>query len=238
MTIDPTVRHHIDEVVKKFVDEGRLFTAFEVSLAVKDRGVRERHRNMRSPIHESVAEHAGNDYTRTLLDVGAPAQAWVYHRLVDNPHEYEPMERGDTQSGPPPSTDPTASPRSASGPAPAAPRNPRPLNDYASSSPATASDGAYGTDYEGKLVIPYDVLVGIGLGMGDTVDIACDADSQQLLVWRRSSANAQSADSSAVVDDDGKLRITADQLRAADLDGMQCYRVIGRGDMLTIRDFS
>ena len=53
MTIDAVVQERIDEAVKEFVDEGRMFTAFEISLAVKEKGVRERHRNMRGSVHSS-----------------------------------------------------------------------------------------------------------------------------------------------------------------------------------------
>jgi hypothetical protein len=227
MALDPVVRGKIDCVVKSFVDEGRMFTAFEVSLAVKEGGVRERHRNMRSSVHESIAELAGDNYTRTLRDVGAPVQAWVYHRLRDNPYLYEPLDR----SG----HDPAASGAARS--LPAAPRNPQPLS-AGSAAPATESDGAFGTDQNGRLVIPPSALSTLGLGPGDQVDISCDSDNQEIRIWRPAVTAPATADASATVDPDGKLRLAPDDLKQAELDGMQCYRIVGRGNLITVRDFS
>lgn len=231
MTNDLIIREKIDEVVKEFVEEGRMFTAFEVSLAVKEKGVRERHRNMRSYVHESIAEQGGQSYSRSLRDVGAPVQAWVYHRLRDNPHEYEPLDRTGHVAA-------TAAATRGSAAVAPAPRNPKPLSQASSTAPANESDGAFGTDQEGRLVIPSSMLSALGVAAGATVDMACDADNQEIRLWRPSQIATMTADSSADVDDDGKLRITSDDLKRADLDGMQCYRVLARGNLITIRDFS
>src|SRR5437867_1093408 len=95
MTLGIATRTRIDALVADWVRQGRMFTAFEVSLAVKAEGVRERHRNMRDDVHEAIhrAGVARGDYTRTLMDVGAPEQAWVYHPVGSNPYEYEPLDR-------------------------------------------------------------------------------------------------------------------------------------------------
>src|SRR5262249_11272704 len=95
MTLGIAVQSRIDDIVAQWVREGKMFTAFEVSLAVKEEGVRERHRNMREYVHQSIfrAGVARGDYTRTLMDVGAPEQAWVYHPAGSNPYEYEPLDR-------------------------------------------------------------------------------------------------------------------------------------------------
>src|SRR5262245_19074249 len=97
MTLDATTQDLINDVVTEFIEQGRMFTAFEVSLAVKDRGAPYRHRNMRDYVHEVVFRVGGDrgTYTRTLMDVGAPEQAWVYHPLTSNPYEYVPLDRRD-----------------------------------------------------------------------------------------------------------------------------------------------
>src|SRR5258708_1003673 len=95
MTLGIAIQSRIEEIVAQWVREGKMFTAFEVSLALKEEGVRERHRNMREFVHQSIfrAGIARGDYSRTLMDVGAPEQAWVYHSIGSNPYEYEPLER-------------------------------------------------------------------------------------------------------------------------------------------------
>ena len=40
------------------------------------------------------------------------------------------------------------------------------------------------------------------------------------------------------MDDDEKLRVSAELLKKADLDGIQCSRILGRGNLITIREFS
>src|SRR5579864_5141239 len=54
MTLGIATQSRIDDIVAQWVREGKLFTAFEVSLAVKEQGVRERHRNMREYVHQSI----------------------------------------------------------------------------------------------------------------------------------------------------------------------------------------
>lgn len=230
--MDAVIQQKIDEVVKEFVEAGRIFTAFEVSLAVKEKGVRERHRNMRSYVHESIAEQAGQSYTRTLRDVGAPVQAWVYHRLRDSPYEYVPLDRSGHDTPPPTAT------RGATAATAAPLRNPQPLNQATSAAPASEADGAFGTDQQGRLVIPPSILSTLGVSAGSTVEIACDADNQEIRLWRPSQIATMTADTSIDVDDDGKLRITNEDLKNADLEGMQCYRVLGRGNLVTIREFA
>jgi hypothetical protein len=94
MAVAAPVLEKITEAVTGYVAEGKMFTAFEVSLAVKERGVRERHRYLREDVHQVIFRVAGPaGYTRTLMDVGAPEQAWVYHRMRDNPYTYQPLDR-------------------------------------------------------------------------------------------------------------------------------------------------
>ena len=84
----------IDRIIKQWLLGGRMFTAFEVSLEIKSQGSRERHRNMRESIHEALNRLTSQfDYDRTLMDVGAPTQAFVYHHKQDNPQIYVPLDR-------------------------------------------------------------------------------------------------------------------------------------------------
>ena len=97
MTLAVTIQDQINDVVGEWIREGKMFTAFEVSLSVKHSGVHERHRHMREYIHETIFRLGiqRGDYTRTLMDVGAPEQAWVYHTLGANPYDHVPLERND-----------------------------------------------------------------------------------------------------------------------------------------------
>lgn len=250
MTLDDTVLHAIDDVVRGFVASGRMFTAFDVSLAVKSRGITARHRHMRDTIHEAIDEHAsdGADYTRTLRDVGAPTKAWVYHPWEDDPEQYRPVDRADQPSSPRQRT-----------PAPTA--NIAPDDDaddeyddgdqddavvgghdsadlWGSTSDATATvDGAFVPDHMGQLTIPLHVLQSIGLRAGATVRVQFSPVHEEITLWRADNANSNSQ-ATMQVDHDGSLRISEHDLGRAGLDACLCYRIVGRGEELSIRDLS
>src|SRR6266511_3724108 len=140
MTLGIATQSRIDDIIADWVREGRMFTAFEVSLAVKEQGVRERHRNMREYVHQSIFRSgiARGDYSRTLMDVGAPEQAWVYHPAGSNPYEYEPLDRSGFDK-----------PRVQRDSVPASLRNPS-LLKAGTASPHAIPQGAFGTDQRGR----------------------------------------------------------------------------------------
>jgi hypothetical protein len=202
-----------------------MFTAFEVSLEVKRRGVHERHRNMREYTHESIFRLGieRGDYTRTLMDVGAPEQAWVYHTLGANPYEYVPLDR--TGMAPVPAS---ARPRGV--------RNPVRLS--AMSSPFAIPPGAFGTDQRGRLCIPVGLLNALGAGPGERVNVLCDPANEQALLTKTSAGDAGNPDTTYTVETDGNVRMTQGTLEKAGLDGMQCYRIEGNDTVISVRKYS
>jgi hypothetical protein len=248
MAIDRTVRKHIEDVVREWVAQGKMFSAFEVSLAVKERGVQERHRNLRDTVHQIVAEVGGaNGYSRTLCDVGAPVHAWVYHRLRDNPYAYEPLDRSGMdeaktsggrggQRGAASTPASTTRQGASDRPLPTL-RNPQPLRAGAPL-PATAEDGAFGIDREGSLAVPNTMLSRLGVAAGEKANIAIDAANQELRITRPSVLDRSTPDATLDVQSDGALRLAAELLDRAGLGGMQCYHIDGRGNLITVRAFA
>lgn len=236
MTVDASVRRMIGNVVQDFINEGKMFTAFEVSLGVKERGVQERHRNMRDTVHEIIFEYGDPaGYTRTLRDVGAPESAWVYHLPSDNPYRYVPLPRND---GPQPSTvssAPTEDFDDSDEPfvIPVGIRNPIKLqtrNIAASMVP----DGAYGTDQRGRLCIPVNLLVRLGVTAGQSVDVTCDPENGKVLLRRSSGQSTQDPDASYTAEPDGNVRITQGTLEKADIEQMPCYRIEGTSSEIEV----
>jgi hypothetical protein len=175
MTVTAPVLEKITEVVTEWVGEGKMFTAFEVSLAVKERGVRERHRNLREDVHAVIFRVGGpGGYTRTLMDVGAPEQAWVYHPLRANPYTYRPLDRSGYD-------DPADVPYVV----PGGLRNPVRLA-AGTARPHAVPDGAYGTDQRGRVCIPVTLLARLGVSRGQRVDVLCDAAGEQVLITKPS----------------------------------------------------
>ena len=54
MKLAADVQGLVNEIVAEWVSGGKMFTAFEVSLEAKKRGVHERHRNLREFVHEVI----------------------------------------------------------------------------------------------------------------------------------------------------------------------------------------
>lgn len=91
----------INEVLKTFIDQGRAFTAFEVSLEAKSKGATERHRDMKGYIHSSelITDNMEfGDYSQTLVNVGTEQgqtlKAFLYHPKSFDPNTYNPLIRG------------------------------------------------------------------------------------------------------------------------------------------------
>ena len=74
----------IEEVIDEAVNSNEWFTALTISKEVKNRGVTERHRNMRGEIHQYISElieEGDADYDKTLIRINASggANAFLYH---------------------------------------------------------------------------------------------------------------------------------------------------------------
>ena len=226
MTLSVEVQELVNQVVSEFVGEGKMFTAFEVSLEVKKRGGQERHRNMREYVHETIFRIGieRGDYSRTLMDVGAPEQAWVYHTVAANPYDYVPLDRTGMDTVPA-----HARPRGV--------RNPLKLTPGLSS-PFAIPAGAYGTDQRGRLCIPVSLLTQLGVGPGQRVNVLCDPANEQAVLTKASGPDAGNSDTSYTVEGDGNVRLTQGTLEKATLDGLQCYRIEGNDTVISVRKYS
>jgi hypothetical protein len=228
MTVHPSVRRAISQVVEEWTEEGKMFTAFEVSLAAKERGIRERHRHLRDTVHELIFEIGGPlDYTRTLRDVGAPEQAWVYHLPADNPYRYRPLPRHDG-----PAVDHDAMP-DVTLVMPHGIRNPIRLHT-AAHAPAMVPAGAHGTDQRGRLCIPVALLAQMGIGPGQSVDVRCSRFEEKVYITRPSANQPQDLDARYVAEPDGNVRLTQMTLEKAGIEHLACYRIEGTAGFITV----
>ncbi|HEY3325076.1 MAG TPA: hypothetical protein VGP72_31775 [Planctomycetota bacterium] len=225
MAVERAARETIDGIVAEWVQLGRMFTAFEVSLAAKGKGVRQRHRELKGYVHQSTARQAGARYTRTLRDVGAPVQAWLYHPLNANPYTYRPLDRSDFDTAP-------VSAASCNG-GPAL-RNPLPLSS-ALDGDGDPGDDVCGTDSQGHLVIPARLLTALGVEAETQVYLTWDAQNAELRISRAGVAS-RGHSAVAATNKDGSLSIPQETLKRAELDGMQSYSIEGTGNMISVRE--
>lgn len=217
----------IREVVKEWVAVGRMFTAFEVSLAAKERGVEERHRNMRNRVHEIIYdEGVNNNYTRMLMDVGAPEQAWLYYPVGGDPYSYQPLDRNAHDT------------RASGTPAILPPVQAIPLI-AGQSQPAVIPQGAYGVDRRGRLCIPVKMLHEIEVQPKDRVNVVSDEDDHVVTIRKRVELTTplnddpfEESDETTVytAENDGNVRVTQRTLGKAGIAGKQCYKIESNGD--------
>lgn len=91
----------IDEVVSLWIKQGRAFTAYEVSKEVQSRLKEDkqpfvRHLEMRDYYAECqplINEVRYGSYVQTVIDVGAPDPANLFHPDTYDPRNYKPMKR-------------------------------------------------------------------------------------------------------------------------------------------------
>ena len=100
---DAAMMGNIEEVVEKFVDEQRMFTAYDVTCEIRGnvgRGVNVKHSDIKNDIHKEMAQHLDNDWQKTLQDVGAAVSAFVYYHFMSDPTNYEPQSSGSAPATP------------------------------------------------------------------------------------------------------------------------------------------
>jgi hypothetical protein len=233
MTNDPSIRRVVSQIVKEWVEEGKMFTAFEISLAAKDRGVRERHRNMKNMVHEVIFEYGEPlGYTRTLRDVGAPEQAWVYHQPGDNPYRYRPLPRHDAPGA---DVDLDATP-DVTLVIPNGIRNPIRLATGVKV-PSSIPPGAFGTDQRGRLCVPVVLLAQMGARPGQGVHVQCNRTDETVSLTRPNATDPQDPDATYTVEADGNVRITQMTLEKAGIDHLQCYKIEGNASLITVSKY-
>jgi retron-type reverse transcriptase len=92
----------IQQLVQEKVRAGEMFTAFDISREMAQRGGTARHRDLKDIIHLLYERgEMGKEYTRTPIDVGAPTRPFLYHRRGDNLRRYRPLDRSAMPAAPP-----------------------------------------------------------------------------------------------------------------------------------------
>lgn len=98
---DPQTLSLIEEVVDRKVNNQEMFTAFDVSLEVQEKAKGQglpftKHSHMKGDTHRCIDTHVNSGaYQRTLKDVGAPVDAFLYYPAGADPDTYVPRPRKD-----------------------------------------------------------------------------------------------------------------------------------------------
>ena len=240
---EPATQNLIEEVVTEKVDADELFTAFDISLAVQDRakatGVpTERHRHMKNSIHTELQQYLDTQvYSRSLQDVGAPTQAFVYYPTGSDPSAYVPRSRSD--SSPQPSqrkqlgdtgSRPTSVPSAAPAVSPAGVALAQHLG--ASSSSDSDDDGdqrdtsGRSPDGRGTLAVPVNVLAAAGFKPYDVAyATAVDYQGKPAISLTKQAVPGKDNLTAYTVDSYGNVRVTDSILQKSGVkqDGSTTY---------------
>lgn len=104
---DAATRQLVQKVVLDQVAAGAMFTAFDITLMARNQGVQLRHDEGRDIVHEMFQTGAmGAAYQRSIVDIGASAKPFLYHRFDSDPKNYQAGGSKSTASTPPAPTSP------------------------------------------------------------------------------------------------------------------------------------
>jgi hypothetical protein len=203
----------IREVVNGFVDDDRMFSAFDVSLTVqrvarkRGEGV-ERHRDMKNSIHSEVQQYLdSNLYEKVLRDVGAPTKAFVYYPEGSDPGKYEALTRRDAAPAPAPSS-PSVAP--AASPAPSTTATGTAVADDDDDDEGDQKASGHKADARGTLAVPSYLVRQAGFQAGGKAYIY-EKDGGVVVTTQKSSLREIT---SYTVDKYLNIRITKGQLIA------------------------
>ena len=90
LLVDETI---LRDVIADKIVKNEAFTAFDITMQAKKRGLAIKHRDCKNTIHQIVWDEYPF-YQRTLIDVpGAPVQPFLYYPQGYDISEYLPMDR-------------------------------------------------------------------------------------------------------------------------------------------------
>lgn len=223
---EPATLSFIQDIIEKLVDEDKMFTAFDVSLAAKKKARQagelvERHRHMKNAIHQEMDRYLSNGlYERQLMDVGSNLRAFIYYPEGQDPTQYTPLKRFDTQ----PTTTPTAMTTST---------NSTDDDDDDDARSDTRGDGS--PDSRGTINVPTYLLRAAGIEPSDEVHVAATTDNDEsVLIITKNRPTDIDPLVTYKVDPNGAVRISKGQLNAGGLYGKK-YEYDGSTNKVVVK---
>ena len=206
----------INDIIEQWLDQGRAFTAYEVTLEARKQGEKGRHKDLKNIIHlDTSLQDAVNfgDYLKTNVDVGASTKAILYHPDTYDPTSYQALPKADEPSTPVqvPVTPATS------------------VLSSGTSTPVVAKTG-HCLDYRNRLFIPKSYLADIGVSAGEKVSIFNEGS----LVVVRKAQDGDVALSTLKVEKDGEIRIAQSTLVSGGLTCSQ-FNIEAKNNTLEIK---
>lgn len=190
---DPVIQQLVEDVVRDKTDKGELFTAFDVTRAIRSDGTRARHGDVKVAVHGLFSDGEMGNYQRSLASLqGVSPQPFLYHPVGADVSSYDPgASAPQGKTSPTPATTPTSTP----------------------SDPADDDDDdgiVRKTGQEGSLYIPTTMVRDIQLKQGEKSFIY--QDNNTLVVSAKDDDSLGTLLATPVVDVKGNVRINKGKL--------------------------
>lgn len=230
--VSQDVMDKLSTTVKQFLDQGRMFTAYDVTIETRQREkMMLRHSEVNGACHEVEALVDAMDYghdepggkttrwTRTRRDVpgGNGAWAWVYHPDYADANSYQFSNPNQKQPKP-------AMPAAVAALGSHVAVCPQPVNSIGivndgntSDSGGEQDDGTFAVDFRSRLMIPTRFMRDAGISAGDECYVIAEAKSNSVLVTKADPGLTGVSFTVQKVEKDGELRLSSRTLRSADL---------------------
>lgn len=224
--LDPNVEPLFVKTINEFVEQGRAFTGYDLTLRTREReGIRIRHQDCRQGIHEmqtiiDLVEF--DDWHKELHDLGNGQQALLYYPNGYDTSTYQPVTTQAFQPSISSVVSPSVSTASVSFGSPLGGDDDDDDYDDADDAGGEQSDGSFRTDYRGRLLVPTRFLKEAGVEAKDSVTVLMNSDhivlakTTSLVV---SGTGTNTVAGTQVVERNGDLRLSKKTLTAAGLVG-------------------
>lgn len=228
--LDPAIEPKIEQTIKQFLDEGRMFTGYDVTLETRTReNVQMRHKDVRGGIHEIQClvdaiewgheDGQGNDVKWKKSQISMPSGQWafVYHAETADPNQYQAQGQTFQQVSQQVSQAQSQAVATQT-PVVTAVRG---QSNGNSDSGGQNSDGTFSTDYRNRLFIRTGFLKDLGLEKDNTVYVVIDSDNNRILLTKdypKSFDDPNYSVNNQQVERNGDLRLSSKTLRTAGLD--------------------
>lgn len=217
----------MEKTVRGFLDEGRAFSAFEVTIETRTReGIRLRHKDVQGDCHEisclrDAVEFGWDDSSGGSVTwcksqyMKSPGTGWyfVYHPNTFDMSNYKPLQTTQAAGASLPPSPPVVAPDPSV-----------PASIFISPQPTDSGgkndDGSFSTDYRQRLLVPTSFLREAGLKPGDECHVVCDKTNNiVMLVADGTSFSGQDVRiTTQRVERHGDIRLSSTTIKAADLD--------------------
>lgn len=216
-TVAPDIMDKLTKTVQQFLDEGRMFTGYDVTLETRIREqMKLRHEECRGAIHEiqilNDAIEFGHEppsgpavhWMKSQKSMPNSQWAFVYHPSNVDPQGYQPRA--------------TSNPKYSDGST--SPSQVASISIMASDSGGQQSDGSFLTDHRNRLLIPTRFLESAGMKPGDQVCVLADANANTVWLCKDDPFNdATIRATTQVVERNGDIRLSSRTLSSASLNG-------------------